>query len=51
MKTEVGRRMARERTERLRVFRGWWEEEGGSIGETGVIPTVSDGSKYLTSLQ
>jgi uncharacterized protein len=27
MKTEMGRGMARERTERLRVFRGWWEEE------------------------
>lgn len=29
MKTEVGRGLARERTERLRVFRGWWEEEQG----------------------
>lgn len=27
MKTETGREMARVRTERLRVFRGWWEEE------------------------
>lgn len=27
MKTETGRKMARVRTERLRVFRGWWEEE------------------------
>lgn len=27
MKTETGRGMARVRTERLRVFRGWWEEE------------------------
>jgi HD superfamily phosphodiesterase len=27
MKTEAGRRMAQVRTERLRVFRGWWEEE------------------------
>lgn len=27
MKTSPGRRMARERTERLKVFRGWWEEE------------------------
>lgn len=29
MKTEEGRRLARERTERLRVFRGWWVEETG----------------------
>jgi uncharacterized protein len=27
MKTAPGRRMARERTERLKVFKGWWEEE------------------------
>lgn len=27
MKTETGREMAAVRTERLRVFRGWWEEE------------------------
>ena len=27
MKTETGRKMARVRTERLKIFRGWWEEE------------------------
>ncbi|KAJ6144146.1 hypothetical protein N7470_008041 [Penicillium chermesinum] len=27
MKTETGRKMARVRTERLNIFRGWWEEE------------------------
>lgn len=27
MKTEPGRRLARERTERLRMFREWWDEE------------------------
>lgn len=27
MKTAEGRRMAKARAERLRVFRGWWEEE------------------------
>lgn len=27
MKTRTGRAMAMERTERLRVFRGWWDEE------------------------
>ena len=27
MKTRTGRAMAVERTERLRVFRGWWDEE------------------------
>lgn len=30
MKTETGRAMARERTRRLREFRGWWEDEVGS---------------------
>ncbi len=30
MKTEEGRRMAMERTKRLRIFRGWWEEECGA---------------------
>ena len=29
MKTDEGRRMAVERTKRLRMFRGWWEEEAG----------------------
>lgn len=29
MKTETGLKMARVRTERLEVFRGWWEEEMG----------------------
>ncbi|OIW31491.1 hypothetical protein CONLIGDRAFT_559833, partial [Coniochaeta ligniaria NRRL 30616] len=29
MKTGEGRRLARERTERLLVFRGWWGEEAG----------------------
>jgi uncharacterized protein len=32
MKTRTGKEMARERTERLRVFRGWWEEEVGLEG-------------------
>ncbi|TAQ87401.1 hypothetical protein B7494_g4298 [Chlorociboria aeruginascens] len=27
MKTGPGKRMARERTERLKIFQGWWEEE------------------------
>lgn len=27
MKTETGRELAKERTERLRIFRGWWESE------------------------
>ena len=31
MKTAVGREVARERGERLRVFRGWWVEEGGEV--------------------
>ena len=31
MKTETGRRMARERTQRLKDFRKWWEEENSLI--------------------
>jgi uncharacterized protein len=27
MKTSPGKRLAKERTERLKMFRGWWEEE------------------------
>ena len=27
MKTETGKRMARERTERLREFKSWWVDE------------------------
>lgn len=32
MKTGEGRRMARERSERVAVFRGWWGEEMESVG-------------------
>jgi uncharacterized protein len=45
MKTEVGRRLARKRTERLRVFRGWWEEEEGLAEVFGVTPPVTNGSR------
>jgi uncharacterized protein len=38
MKTGPGREIARERTERLRIFRGWWDEE---------VETGSLGSKVL----
>lgn len=31
MKTETGRDLARERTERLKVFRGWWESENRGL--------------------
>ena len=31
MKTEVGKQVAGVRGERLRVFRGWWVEEGGEV--------------------
>ncbi|KAK1836261.1 hypothetical protein QBC39DRAFT_410944 [Podospora conica] len=34
-KTAVGRELARERSERLSVFRGWWEEERGFAGWEG----------------
>ena len=37
MKTETGKEMARVRTERLRVFMGWWEEEGVLSDESSVI--------------
>ena len=36
MKTREGRRLARIRTERLRAFRGWWEEEAQMLGERGM---------------
>ncbi|KAJ0107408.1 hypothetical protein J7T55_009373 [Diaporthe amygdali] len=32
MKTDVGRRLAKERSKRLRTFRDWWREEEGMIG-------------------
>lgn len=32
MKTDEGRRMARERTRRVKLFRDWWEEEVGEEG-------------------
>lgn len=37
MKTEVGRKLARERTRRLRTFRDWWREEEGLLGVSGGI--------------
>ena len=47
MKTEVGRGMARERTERLTIFRGWWEEEvswaDGPQAVSGVPRMVPEG--------
>jgi len=50
MKTEVGKGMARERTERLRVFRAWWDEEvgvcaAGCNGAVGVTRAVSEDLK------
>lgn len=35
MKTEVGRKLARERSRRLVVFRDWWREEEGLVGMAG----------------
>ena len=40
MKTAEGIRMAKERTERLRVFRGWWEEE---VSMEGFVKRESEG--------
>lgn len=31
MKTETGKVMAKERTERLKIFRGWWENESQGL--------------------
>lgn len=31
MKTDEGRRMAAERTRRVKAFRSWWEEESGGV--------------------
>lgn len=31
MKTDEGRRMAAERTRRVKAFRAWWEEESGGV--------------------
>lgn len=35
MKTDVGRRLAKERSRRLRTFRDWWREEEGILGMVG----------------
>lgn len=35
MKTDVGRRLAKERSRRLRTFRDWWREEEGLLGMVG----------------
>lgn len=37
MKTEVGKKLARERTRRLRTFRDWWREEEGLLGGFGGV--------------
>jgi len=31
MKTETGKQMARERTQRLTDFRNWWDEENALV--------------------
>lgn len=36
MKTETGRRLARERTERLKIFKSWWAEENSCLTEESV---------------
>jgi len=33
MKTEEGKRLARERTRRIEEFEGWWREETGDVEE------------------
>lgn len=39
MKTEAGKRLAKERTRRLRMFREWWDEEV-KCGEVDVVGKV-----------
>ena len=45
MKTDPGREMARIRTERLRAFKRWWEEERGMMVEEGEIMGEQDGDR------
>lgn len=33
MKTETGRKLAKERAERLRTFASWWEDETKSVSD------------------
>lgn len=42
MKTGEGKRMARERSERVGLFRGWWGEEMEASG-AGEVGRVGDG--------
>lgn len=44
MKTDEGRRLARERTERLRAFKEWWLEES-RFGEADFALCVEDGEE------
>ena len=50
MKTEKGREMARERTERLKIFKGWWEDEQKStrrgLGDLGGNVDVDVDGEY-----
>jgi uncharacterized protein len=45
MKTGPGREMARVRTERLRAFEKWWEEERGVMVEEGEVMGEQDGDR------
>ncbi|KAM4057671.1 HD domain-containing protein [Hirsutella rhossiliensis] len=40
MKTETGRALARQRTERLKLMQAWWREEteGHGLDDAGVVP-------------
>lgn len=49
MKTGEGRRLAAERTERVRAFRRWWEEEGGGVVDAG--GEEGDGDWDVSSIQ
>jgi uncharacterized protein len=44
MKTVPGKRMAKERTLRLRLFKDWWEEEvkAGDVDVVGYMPGRSE---------
>lgn len=51
MKTGQGKRLAVQRAERLRQFRGWWEEEMRFVGvEIGSAPAMGMGRRITNSV-
>ena len=50
MKTEPGRRMAKERTKQLRVFQEWWNEDM-KMGTLWASPDVLESESVFSSFQ